>query len=159
MKKMKKRKNNLDERQELKLLRIEHNGCWIAFWGLLIAMVVQLIAGIHGPENLAGEWIVFMCLALYLVIDCIKNGIWDRRMKPDFKTNLIASSIAAAVMGVVWFTISYRNYHKLVGSIAAGAFMFLVTGALCCVALLVASSVYKKRLNKLEEDSTDENAD
>ena len=107
---MKKRKNNLDERQELKLLRIEHNGCWIAFWGLLIAMVVQLIAGIHGPENLAGEWIVFMCLALYLVIDCIKNGIWDRRMKPDFKTNLIASSIAAAVMGVVWFTISYRNY-------------------------------------------------
>ena len=131
----------------------------IMFWGLLIAMVVQLIAGIHGPENLAGEWIVFMCLALYLVIDCIKNGIWDRRMKPDFKTNLIASSIAAAVMGVVWFTISYRNYHKLVGSIAAGAFMFLVTGALCCVALLVVSSVYKKRLKKLEEDSTDENVD
>ena len=159
MKKMKKMKNNLDERQEQELLRIEHNGCWIAFWGLLIAMVVQLIAGIHGPENLAGEWIVFMCLALYLGISCIKNGIWDRRMKPDFKTNLIASGIAAVVMGIVWFTISYRNYHKLAGSIATGVFMFLVTGVLCGVALMVASNVYKKRLKKLEEDSPDENAD
>ena len=34
--KIRKMKSNLDERQELKLLKIEHNGCWIAFWGLLI---------------------------------------------------------------------------------------------------------------------------
>ena len=80
-------------------------------------------------------------------------------MKPDFKTNLIASGIAAVVMGIVWFTISYRNYHKLAGSIATGVFMFLVTGVLCGVALMVASNVYKKRLKKLEEDSPDENAD
>lgn len=32
---MKKNKSNLDERQELKLLKIEHNGCWFAFWGLV----------------------------------------------------------------------------------------------------------------------------
>lgn len=156
---MKKMKNNLDERQELELLRIEHNGCWIAFWGLLVVMVVQLIAGIHGLENLAGEWMVFMCLAFYLMISCIKNGIWDRRMKPDFKTNLIVGSIAAVAMGVIWFTISYRNYHKLAGSIASGVFMSLVTGILCCGALLIASNVYKKRWKKLEDDSTDENAD
>ncbi|MDD7312724.1 MAG: hypothetical protein PUH78_09820 [Clostridia bacterium] len=32
---MKKQKNNLDERQEQTLLRIERNGCWFAFWALL----------------------------------------------------------------------------------------------------------------------------
>lgn len=28
--KIRKMKSNLDERQELKFLKIEHNGCWIA---------------------------------------------------------------------------------------------------------------------------------
>ena len=29
------KKSNLDEIQEQELLKIEHNGCWLAFWGLL----------------------------------------------------------------------------------------------------------------------------
>lgn len=103
---MKKMKNNLDERQELELLRIEHNGCWLAFWGLLIVMLIQLLTGIDGARNLAGEWAVFMCLALYLTIACIKNGIWDRKLRPTFQTNLIASTIAAVITGVIWFLIS-----------------------------------------------------
>ena len=44
-------KNNLDERQELKLLKIEHNGCWFAFWGLLIAIAIQLVAGSMEVKN------------------------------------------------------------------------------------------------------------
>ena len=36
-----KRTNNLDERQEQVLLRIEHNGCWLAFWGLLAALIAE----------------------------------------------------------------------------------------------------------------------
>ena len=67
--KIRKMKSNLDERQELKLLKIEHNGCWIAFWGLLIVMAIQMIVGNDSIKNLAGEWVVFMSLALYLSID------------------------------------------------------------------------------------------
>ena len=33
--------SNLDERQEQALLKIEHNCCWLAFWGLLTALFVQ----------------------------------------------------------------------------------------------------------------------
>ena len=33
MKTMFKKENQLDEMQELKLLKIEHNGFWLAFWG------------------------------------------------------------------------------------------------------------------------------
>ena len=153
---MKKTKNNLDERQELKLLKIEHNGCWIAFWGLLIVMIIQMIFGNNDAKNLVGEWIVFMYLAFYLVAACIKNGIWDRKLKPNFKTNVAVSSIAAIIVGIIWFIIPYRNYHKLAGSIAAGIFMFAVVEIVCLVALTISSKIYKKRLQKLEDDSADD---
>ena len=153
---MKKMKNNLDERQELKLLKIEHNGCWFAFWGLLAAMLIQIAIGNDSRQNLMGEWIVFMCLAAYLTISCIRNGIWDRRLKPNFKTNVAASSIAAIIMGILWFSISYRNYHKLAGSIATGIIMFFSVGVLCFLALTLSSKLYKKRIQKLEE--IDENS-
>lgn len=148
-------KNNLDERQELKLLKIERNGCWMAFWGLLLAIFGQLLLENSSIQNLAGEWIVFMCLAIYLTIDCIRNGIWDRRLKPDLKTNVIASSIAAVVMGITWFIISYHNYHKLAGAIATGIVMFVMIEILCLVALTITSNIYKKRLQKLEDKDED----
>ena len=115
---MKKMKSNLDERQELTLLQIEHNGCWLAFWGLLLVLSVQLLLGNNSIGALAGEWAVFMCLALYLMIACIRNGIWDRKWKPNFKTNLLFSSIGALSAGIIWAAVSYRNYHRLAGSLA-----------------------------------------
>ena len=145
--KIRKMKSNLDERQELKLLKIEHNGCWIAFWGLLIVMAIQMIVGNDSIKNLAGEWAVFMSLAFYL-----RNGIWDRRLKPNFKTNVIVSSIAAVLTGIIWFSVSYRNYHKLIGSIATGIIMFVQVEILCLLALMISSKIYKRRVQKLEED-------
>lgn len=149
MTRMKKTKSNLDELQELKLLKIEHNGCWLAFWGLLAVILTQIAIGNDSKQDLSGEWIVFMCLALYLTVGCIRNGIWDRKLKPNFKNNIMASSIAAVV-------ISYRNYHKLVGSIATGVIMFFSIEILCFLALTLTSKIYKKRLKKLEDDSEDE---
>ena len=35
-------KNRLDEMQEQKLLKIEHNGCWLAFYGLAAVIMIQL---------------------------------------------------------------------------------------------------------------------
>ena len=156
---MKKRKNNLDELQELKLLKIEHNGCWLAFWGLLAAILIQIAMGNAKMQNIGGEWIVFMCLAVCLGVSCIRKGIWDRRLKPSFRNNIITSGIAAAFMGVFWFFVSYRNYHKLVGSIATGVIMFFSIGILCMIALTICSKIYQKRVQKLEEgeDDSEEN--
>lgn len=149
---MRRTKSNLDERQELKLLQIEHNGCWLAFWGLLLVILIQILSGNDGIRNIGGEGIVFMCLAFYILISCIRNGIWDRRLKANFKTNIIVSTIAALVMGIFWFILSYKNYHKLEGSIAVGVFMFVVVEVLCLIALVIFSKMYKNRLQKLEED-------
>lgn len=147
----KKRKSNLDEMQEQKLLKIEHIGCWIAFWGLLLAMLVQMF--IYGPENAgyaAGEWIVFMVLAVYLVISCIKNGIWDRKIMPDMKSNVIVSCIASAVMAGLMFAVTYKNYKALYGSIATGVFTFIMMFVLVLAVLSAAASIYRNRVNKLE---------
>ena len=155
--KIRKMKSNLDERQELKLLKIEHNGCWIAFWGLLIVMLIQMIVGNDSIKNIAGEWVVFMSLVLYLSIDCVRNGIWDRKLKPNLKTNIIASSIAAVLAGIICFSVSYRNYHKLIGSIATGVIMFVQVEILCLIVLMISSKIYKRRVQKLEEDENPSN--
>ena len=86
------------------------------------------------------------------LIACIRNGIWDGKLKPNLKTNIIASSIAAVVTGIIWFSISYRNYHKLIGSIATGIIMFVQVEILCLLVLMIFSKIYKRRVQKLEED-------
>ena len=46
----------------------DSNGCWIAFWGLLIVMAIQMIVGNDSIKNLAGEGAVLMSLAFYLLV-------------------------------------------------------------------------------------------
>ena len=111
-----------------------------------------MIVGNGSIKNLAGEWVVFMSLALYLSIDCIRNGIWDRKLKPNLRTNIIVSSIAAVLAGIIGFVVSYRNYHKLIGSIATGVIMFVQVEIVCLLALMIFSKIYKRRVQKLEED-------
>ena len=94
------KKSNLDEMQEQALLKIEHNGCWLAFWGLLAAMALQMVMRVPGRQML-GEWIVFMALSLYIVIACLRKGIWDRHLKANRKTNLIVSLLAAVATGIL----------------------------------------------------------
>ncbi len=152
---MKKRnKSNLDERQEQRLLRIERNGCWLAFWGLLIAMGVQMVMS-KGEDvgRVAGEWIVFMVLACYMVWACMKEGIWDRRMKPDWKTNLIASLLAGVAIAVFFCLITDWEVEQKVWMAIVSFFM---TFASCYILLMISVLVYKKRVEKLESEGDEE---
>ena len=75
------KRNQLDERQEQIVLKIEHNGCWFAFWALLVALFVEQFIFGFDFKYIAGEWIIFMILAVYLCGACLKNGIWDRHLR------------------------------------------------------------------------------
>ena len=155
-----KRKSNLDERQEQKLLEIESHGCWLAFWGLLAAMVVQLVVYGFDMASMAGEWIVFMALALYIAFACLKNGIWDRRLKANARTNLIVSLMAALGLGVVNFFAVWGKYpYKPVGAAAAGVISAVVTFVICFLGLSISSRVYTKRQKRLEQEPEDEMKD
>ena len=50
------KKNNLDEMQEQELLKIEHNGCWLAFWGLLAVMAACGAYTAWGSRSPALAW-------------------------------------------------------------------------------------------------------
>ena len=155
---MKKRKNNLDEMQEQELLKIEHNGCWLAFWGLLIAMIVQSFAfGSMDFRTLAGEWIVFMLLALYLGIACARKGIWDRKLAMNTKTNLITSAIAGIAMGLFNGIMIFKNYHKPLGTIAAALIIAVITFILCFALLSVMMKQTQKRKAAMEAEPEDAN--
>ena len=152
--------NKLDEMQEQKMLKIEHNGCWLAFWGLIVTLVVQvLIYGAGGWRHMAGEWIVFMCLALYISIDCIRNGVWDRHLSPTPVVNVCCSLIAGVVAGALNFTMVYKAHDALIGAVATG----IISGVLCCglcfAALTLGVSIYKKRVKHLEQEDTEEDKD
>lgn len=149
------KKNNLDEAQELKMLRIEHNAYGIAFWGLLIALLVQRFTGEPSFRDTVGEFVVFSTMCIYVVIAGIKNGVWDRKLKPNGKTNLVFSLIAGAVMGALQFAYSYSHYGHLGGSAAAAVFLFIFTSALSYGGLALTSWMYKKRVKQME-DAMDE---
>ena len=84
------RKNMMDEMQEQTQLRIESAGYQVAFWGLLAAMVVQGI--LHcPPASMAGAWVVFMTLCLYVLVREMRSGLWDRHLKPNLGTNLCSA--------------------------------------------------------------------
>ena len=148
--------SNLDEHQEQVLLKIERNCCWFAFWGLLIIMAIQMLMGFgreDGFKNLAGEWIIFMCMALYLVIACAKNGIWDRRLKQNTTTNLVCSAVTGVVVAIFNFVMVFKNVpDKLIGSMVAGVFMGCFTFVLVFVSLEIVMRTCAKRQKKLEEE-------
>lgn len=153
---MRKQCSHLDEMQEQKMLKIEHNGCWFAFWALLICQAVQLLLNLDKPDlfqKIAGEWIVFLILAVYLAISYLRNGIWNRNANPTPKGNLIGSSIAAGITGLLFFAATYFRYHRLLGSIATGIFMFFLVFTLVYCALCASAWLYKKRLRTFDEQA------
>ena len=150
---MKKMENNLDERQEQVLLKIEHNGCWLAFWGLLAAIVVQSVVFGLDMKVLAGEWVVYLVLCLYLAIDCLRNGIWDRRLKANASTNLWASAAAGVFLAILNFVVFYRRFSDSVKpALGAALFSGILGFVLCMIALTIATAAYKKKHEALEEE-------
>ena len=150
-------KNKLDEMQALKLRGIERNGCWFAFWALLAAMMIQLALGAE-MKQLAGEWIVFVCLALYLCFACMQAGIWDRRIPATPLANLVCSLIAGIAVWILFTFVMMRNgvWDNLKGAILAAGFIGLFTFGMCFVTLSICTACYKNRVKKLEEEPEDE---
>ena len=150
---MKQWKNNLDERQEQALEKIEGKGCWLAFWGLLIALLVQLVVFRTDFKPMIGEAAVFLILSGYLAVGCLRLGIWDRRLQPNVKTNLLVSLVVALIVGAVNFVVILIRFP---GETARGAITALIcmgiTFLFCFGVLSLFARVYKKRRQALESE-------
>lgn len=154
MKLFKAAKNNLDEMQEQKLLKLESRGFWLLWWALVVSMAVQmLVYGFEGRELMLGEWVVFMVSCVYMVIGCIRLGIWDRKLKASFKNNLIYSIIAGLATCLLIGLSNYRSFGMPVNALLSGALAGCCTFVLCLLALSLCSAAYKKRRAKLDEEN------
>lgn len=152
MKLFQEKKNNLDEMQEQKLLKLESRGFWLIWWGLLAAMAVQLLVyGVETFRLLLGEWVVFMLSSVYMAAACIKQGLWDRKLKPNFKTNLLMSLLAGVVSGGFMGVYSYRSFGAAEAAFWTVALVGGCTFLLCLLALSLSAAAYKKRRQKLDE--------
>lgn len=119
-------------------------------------MILQIIFGNNKLENLIGEWSVFMLLALYMVCACMKNGIWDRKLKPDLRTNAVVSLIPAVLMGILFTALFYFYNKNFYYSFLIGVIMFLSIAVLCFSVLTILSGIYKKRVAKMESEIDEE---
>ena len=152
MKLFKGNKNKLDEMQEQKLLRLESRGFWLIWWALLAAMAVQLLVyGVEAYHLLLGEWAVFMLSSVYMTAACIKQGLWDRKLKPNFRTNLLLSLLAGVVAGGFMGVYSYRSFGAAEAACWTVALVGGCTFLLCLLALSLSAAAYKKRRQQLDE--------
>ncbi len=152
-------KNNLDERQEQALLKSESKGYWLAYWLLLIVimaqMVLQPIGLLDEVPAMLPEWIVFMVLCVYMVVRCRRDNVWDRKLKPDFKTNLLLSLLTGAVVAVLCFLMIYLSQREVIGSLIAAAFGFVFTTVICLVIMSILAASYKKKRAALEQEEAE----
>ena len=145
--------------QERKLLEIEHVGFWMAYWGLFIVMLVQSFIHPGDFRYFGGELIIFMGMCVYIGFRSAINGIWDRHLKMDSKTNLLLSLVAAIFVGLYNGFRSMTVFNDMFTAIMAGVISLLVTFSMIFIALSVSAGFTKKRFEKLEGCDEDEEND
>ena len=135
------KKNLFDEMQEQTMRRIEARGFWLLWAGLLLAILVQIV--LRTPSSQwVGEFVVFMAGCCYSLIECLRNGLWDRHICAKTTTNHPPTTKpCVAVTVVTGLAYGYWLIALLPG---------IITGVLCFVVLQVCMHVAEKRRKELD---------
>lgn len=149
---MKKNKSKLDEMQEKKLLKIEHNTLTLTSVGLLASIFIQQAILTEDSHVVIGESIVLLVSSLYMLIACIRNGIWDRSAKqPNMKKNTLISLMVSLALASFWSVVSYIRYHAWQGSLTTFGVIFLMMFILLMAAFTTSIILYNRRIRKIEQ--------
>ena len=125
------KKSNLDEMQELKLLKLESQGFWIGFLGLFVAIAAQTFLYVY-------------------------NGIWDKHLPATPAVNIGLSILAAAITALFNTVLSYRNYADASTAIIVFVVNFFLLSVGISVIICIASALYHRRKNRLEKENLDD---
>ena len=140
------KKNQLDEMQEQTMRGIEARGFWLLWAGLFLATLVQI--GLRTPSSQwVGESVVFMAGCIYTLIECQRNGLWDRHISANTSTNVLLSIFAGVVVSVV----TGLAYGYWLIALIPG----VITGVLSFVLLQVCMHAAEKRRHELDNPSDD----
>ena len=147
------KRDNLDEMQKQTLLKIESRGFCLLWVLLLAALIIESLLG-FAPREMAAEWFIFMLGCAYAVISDLRAGIWDRRFKPNTKTNAAVSVVGGAVI-LVWGLIKFAEFGVGIAVLWA-VFLGACTWVLCFATLQLSMKAYKKRHAELENPREDD---
>lgn len=154
-------KKIIDERQEMDMLKVEHIGFWVMFWGLLGAIIIQTILYPADLKKIVGEMIIFIIGCIVVLIGYIRKGVWDYYTEPTVRNYIIYSVIGTIIFTIIDIISKYKNidYFKnnniknlLIASGITGLSMFVVV----FIALFICGTCVTKRRKKLEKEIEDE---
>lgn len=146
-------KRKIDERERMEMFKVEHYFFWFAFWGLLAALLIQqLFLGLDF-SHVAGEWIVFMVMAVGSCIGYARKGIYDGGIsKPGTKSYAIYSFAGSLLFSIVIGLGMYFRWKTSIGvTLGCIAICFTFLFALLFVCLWATGTWIKKRRKKLEQ--------
>lgn len=154
-------KKEIDERQQADLNRVTSYGYWMAFYLLIAAILVEGVILSRPFREWAVEWAVFMILAIYEVIACIRIGVWtETRQKPG-KKDYVRYSLIGSVLFSVVFTLGYyfrlKPENRTFEAIASMfAYWFILLTVLFLIAYFIAGGIFNRRRRKMEEELDNE---
>lgn len=152
------KKNVVDERERMEMYKVEHYMFWFVFWALLVSIFGQLVFLRASFGQVAGEWIVFMLMAVGTVIGEFKGGHYDYVSRPGWRSYLAYSAGGSgAVVILILLNGVMRGYYDSVGdavlvAVISGGVMFVILYA----SLAAGGQIIKRRRKKLEEEFEDE---
>lgn len=154
-------KKKIDERQQADLNRMMSYGYWIAFYMLLAAIMAEGVFMRRPFREWAVEWIIFMVIAVYEVIGCIKIGVWTQFKQMPGKKDYVRYSLIGGVLCAVVFTIGNvmrMGAENISWQSIAAVFVwwFVLMFVLCLAGFFICGGIYNRRKKKMEEKMDEE---
>ena len=140
----------LDDMQDQKMLKMEEYGYWILFWGLALAVVIQLLLG-GTIRQVAGELVVLLLGSVFVLANSLKNGLWTRNAVPTRKRNAVTSVIPAVIIGVLNGIKLIQRKNISTNDILIAVAFTVGTYIVCFVVLEVLRILYEKRRSRLDD--------
>lgn len=150
-------KKEIDERQQADLNRVTSYGYWIAFYLLIGAVVIEGPILSRPFREWVVEWAVFMILAIYEVVACMKIGIWTETKQKPGKKDYVRYSLIGSMLFSAVFTLGYyfrlkpenRTFENI---ISMYAYWFVLLTVLFLISYFVAGGIFNRRRKKMEEE-------
>lgn len=144
------RKNDLDEMQEQKLLKIEHNGFWLSYVGVFVLFMAQLLIYRGDFRMVGGEFLLLMVLSVYVTYAAIKAGIWSRRLQPNLKSNVLSSLLGSVFVFIFLGIAVFVWFGSPLAAVITAALGGVIAFVLTLLVLQVFVKEYKKQRERLD---------
>ena len=146
-------RKQIDERQDLELMRIERSGFYVILFALAASILIQAFFFDISLQHIAGESIAILLGACIVMFGYIRRGLWDHFSKPGIKSYLLYSIPVAIIYGLM----PLRTHQELPipELLQLLSFRTLSSFTIMFLLLSLTGKIIKMRAKKLQEDYSD----